>query len=89
MNADVVLELLKQTLSIALMIAGPLLLLTLVVGVGINIFQAVTSVQEMTLSFVPKVVTICLALVIGGPWMLQELTKFTVAMISRIPDFVK
>jgi flagellar biosynthetic protein FliQ len=89
MNSDVVLELLKMTLSQALMLAGPILLLTLVVGVAINIFQAVTSVQEMTLSFVPKVVIISIALVVSGPWMLHEITDFTVTLITRLPDFAK
>jgi len=89
MNSDVVLELLKMTLTQALILAGPILLLTLVVGVAINIFQAVTSVQEMTLSFVPKVVIISIALVISGPWMLQQITTFTVTLITRLPDFAK
>jgi flagellar biosynthetic protein FliQ len=89
MNSDVVLELLKMTLTQAFMLAGPILLLTLVVGVAINIFQAVTSVQEMTLSFVPKVVIISIALVVSGPWMLQQITTFTIGLISRLPEFAK
>ena len=89
MNPDVVLELLKQTLFQAFLLAGPILLLTLVVGVLISIFQTVTSIQEMTLSFVPKVVVISLALILAGPWMLQQLTFFTVGLIQRLPDFAR
>jgi flagellar biosynthesis protein FliQ len=89
MNPDVVLELFKQTLTQALILAGPILILTLVVGVLISIFQTVTSVQEMTLSFVPKLAVISLALVIGGPWMLQQITIFTVQLIQRLPDFAR
>ena len=89
MNPDVVLELLKETLFHAFLMAGPILMLTLVVGVGISIFQTVTSVQEMTLSFVPKVVVISLALILGGPWMLQEMTVFTTGLIQRLPDFAR
>lgn len=89
MNSDVVLELLKITLSQALMLAGPILTLTLIVGVGINILQAVTSVQEMTLSFVPKLIIISITVVITGPWMLQQMTTFTTNLITRLPDFAK
>lgn len=89
MNPDVVLELLKETLFQAFLLAGPLLLLTLVVGVLISIFQTVTSVQEMTLSFVPKVVVVSLALILGGPWMLHQITFFTTGIIQRLPDFAR
>jgi len=89
MNVDIVLELLKQTLAEALMLSGPILLLTLVVGLLISIFQTVTSVQEMTLTFVPKVVIISLALVLAGPWMLHRITLFTVTLIQRLPDFAR
>ena len=89
MNIDVVQELLKQSLMMALMLAGPLLLLTLIVGVLISIFQTITSVQEMTLSYMPKVIVICMALLIGGPWMLQQITMFTIGLIQRLPDFAR
>lgn len=89
MNLDVVHELLKQTLIMALMLAGPLLLITLVVGVLISIFQTITSIQEMTLSFMPKVLLVSAALMIGGPWMLQKITLFTAGLIQRLPDLAR
>jgi flagellar biosynthesis protein FliQ len=89
MNADVVLELFKQTLTHALILAGPILILTLIVGVMISIFQTVTSVQEMTLSFVPKVVVITITLVVAGHWMLQRITFFTMEMFQRLPEFAR
>jgi len=89
MSTDLVLELMKETLMVALMLAGPILLLTLIVGVAVNIFQTVTSVQEMTLSFVPKLVIISLALVLAGPWMLNQITLFTIALIQRLPDYAR
>ncbi|MBI4023659.1 MAG: flagellar biosynthesis protein FliQ [Verrucomicrobia bacterium] len=89
MNPDVVLELLKETLTVTFTIAGPILLLTLVVGITVSIFQTVTSVQEMTLSFVPKLIVISLALILVGPWMLHQLTFFTVGLIQRLPDFAR
>ncbi|MDD2709684.1 MAG: flagellar biosynthetic protein FliQ [Verrucomicrobiae bacterium] len=89
MNVDVALQLLKETITQAFMLGGPILLLTLVVGVAISIMQTVTSVQEMTLTFVPKAVIISIALVLGGPWMLHQVTYFTVGIIQRLPDFAK
>jgi flagellar biosynthesis protein FliQ len=89
MNADVVLELFKQTLTNALILAGPILILTLIVGVIISIFQTVTSVQEMTLSFVPKVAVITVTLVVAGHWMLQRITFFTMEMFQRLPEFAR
>lgn len=89
MNLDLVQELLKQTLLLAFMLAGPILTLTLVVGVAVSIFQTVTSVQEMTLSFMPKVLLVGSALIVTGPWMLQQITVFTIGMIQRLPDFAR
>ena len=89
MNHDVVLDLLKQTIFQALILAVPLLSITLVVGVLVSIFQTVTSVQEMTLSFVPKVLAVSAALVLGGPWMLHQLSLFAAGMLQRLPDFAR
>jgi len=89
MNVDLVQELLKQTLMMAIMLAGPILLLTLLVGVAVSIFQTVTSIQEMTLSFMPKVLIISGALVVAGPWMLHQITIFTVGLIQRLPDLAR
>jgi flagellar biosynthetic protein FliQ len=89
MSPDVVQDLLKQTMFLTLMLAGPILLLTLVVGVVVSIFQTVTSIQEMTLSFLPKVLVICAAMVLGGPWMLHQITSFTVGLVERLPDLAR
>ncbi len=89
MNVDVVQELLKQTLMMAFMLAGPILVLTLIVGVAVSIFQTVTSIQEMTLSFMPKVLIISGALLVGGPWMLHQITVFLVDLMHRLPDIAK
>ena len=89
MNVDLVQELLKQTLVMAFTLAGPILGLTLLVGVAVSIFQTVTSIQEMTLSFMPKVLIISTALLVGGPWMLHQITVFTVGLIQRLPDLAK
>ena len=69
----------------ALMIAAPLLLVGLLVGLIISIFQATTSIQEQTLTFVPKIAAILGALILFGPWIVVSMVQFTVRLFARIP----
>lgn len=89
MNPDIALQLMKETLVQAFILGGPILGLTLIVGVLVSIVQTVTSIQEMTLTFVPKVIVIAVALVVAGPWMLHQATFFTMGLLQRLPDFAK
>jgi flagellar biosynthetic protein FliQ len=70
----------------ALMIAAPLLLVGLLVGLIISIFQATTSIQEQTLTFVPKIAAILGALILFGPWIVASMVQFTVRLFGRIPE---
>jgi flagellar biosynthesis protein FliQ len=88
MDQDVVVSLATQAMSLALKISLPLLGVGLIVGVLISIVQAVTSIQEQTLSFIPKVLAMAAVLVIGGPWMLNQLLSYTSELWSSIPDMV-
>jgi flagellar biosynthesis protein FliQ len=88
MDTDVVISLATQAMSLALKISIPLLGVGLVVGVLISIIQAVTSIQEQTLSFIPKVLAMAVVLVVGGPWMLNQLLSYTTELWSSIPDMV-
>jgi flagellar biosynthetic protein FliQ len=88
MNQDVVVSLATQAMSLALKISLPLLGVGLIVGVLISIIQAVTSIQEQTLSFIPKVLAMAIVLVIGGPWMLNQLLSYTNELWSSIPNMV-
>lgn len=67
------------------MLAGPLLLAGLIVGLMVSVFQAVTSIQEMTLTFIPKMVIVGVALLILFPWMLELMTEYTTRIITEIP----
>ena len=69
-----------------LMLAAPVLLIGMAVGLVVSIFQATTSIQEQTLTFVPKITAILLSLVFFGPWMLSSLTQFTLRLFARIPE---
>jgi flagellar biosynthetic protein FliQ len=75
-------ELVRETLIIALKIAAPILLAGVVVGLVISIFQAITSIQEQTLTFVPKIVAMLLVVVILIPWIATRLMEFTIAMCT-------
>jgi flagellar biosynthetic protein FliQ len=88
MDTDTVVTLSTQAMSLALKISLPLLGVGLIVGVLISIIQAVTSIQEQTLSFIPKVLAMAAVLVIGGPWMLNQLLTYTSELWMSIPDMV-
>jgi len=88
MDTDVVISLATQAMSLALKISIPLLGVGLIVGVLISIIQAVTSIQEQTLSFIPKVLAMAVVLVVGGPWMLNQLLAYTTELWSSIPNMV-
>ena len=88
MDTDVVISLATQAMSLALKISIPLLGVGLVVGVLISIIQAVTSIQEQTLSFIPKILVIGAVLAIGGPWMLDQMLTYTTNLYTNIPNLV-
>jgi flagellar biosynthesis protein FliQ len=88
MNQDTVVNLATQAMSLALKIAGPLLLVALVVGLLISVFQAVTQIQEQSLSLIPKIAAVGVVIVLLGPWMLGQLVSYTTALYSSIPTMV-
>jgi flagellar biosynthesis protein FliQ len=87
-NQDVVLELAMQALTLAFKVAMPLLLAGLVVGLVVSVFQAVTQIQEMTLSFIPKIVASAAVLAVAGPWMLAQMVAYMTALWGGIPQLV-
>jgi flagellar biosynthetic protein FliQ len=82
MGIDEALELGRETLMLGLMVVGPMLVVGLIVGVTISLLQAVTQIQDQTLSFVPKIIAMALALAAFLPWMVTRLTEFTARMLS-------
>lgn len=70
-------------------LSAPVLLISMGVGLIVAILQATTSIQEQTLTFVPKIAAILLSLIFFGPWMFSRLTEFTIALFERIPDMVR
>ena len=88
MDNSFVLEVTNQAVKITLMLAAPMLIGALVVGIMVSLFQAVTQINEQTLSFIPKVVVIAVLLVIGSPWMMETITSFTHDLYANIPAVV-
>jgi len=80
-----VLQLGRNALEMTLMLAGPVLVFGLVAGLATSIFQALTQIHDMTLTFIPKIAATILALALFGPWMLQKLINYTSALIESIP----
>jgi flagellar biosynthetic protein FliQ len=88
MNQDTVVNLASQAMSLALKVGAPLLLAALVVGVIVSVFQAVTQIQEQSLSLIPKIAAVAVVLVVLGPWMLGQLVSYTTALYTAIPTMV-
>lgn len=86
MNDAEVLNIVSGALMVATKLAAPLLVTALVIGVVVGLLQAVTQIQEMTLTFVPKLVGMALVVLIGGSWMLRELVNWVSALWSAIPS---
>lgn len=89
MTPEMVLQLGRNALEIALVLAGPVLLFGLVAGLLVAVFQALTQINEMTLVFIPKIAATVLALALFGPWMLQKLIGYTVALFEAIPGVTR
>ena len=88
MTTDTVIELTMIAIQLAMKIALPILLVGLAVGLIISVFQAITQIQEQTLSFIPKIVATVAVLVVGGPWMLDQLIQYTSELWLSIPQLV-
>lgn len=88
MTIDAVTDMTSQTLFLILKVSLPLLLISLVVGLVISIFQTVTSIQEQTLTFVPKIISIFIGIVLLGGWMLQNMTDFATELWSSFSVYI-
>jgi flagellar biosynthesis protein FliQ len=88
MTPQMVISIGREALMVTLMVAAPMLIMGLIVGLVISIFQAVTQINEMTLTIVPKILAVGLALLIFLPWMINMMTDFTRHMFALIPTLV-
>ena len=88
MDSDVVISLATQALSVTVKIALPLLLAGLTVGLVVSVIQAITQIQEQTLTFIPKILATVAVLLIGGPWMLNQLLTYAQQLWLSIPQMI-
>ena len=88
MNQDVVINVGMQAMQLAFKISMPLLLVGLVIGLLVSVFQAVTQIQEQTLTFIPKILATIVVMVVGGPWMLDQLLSYTRDLWTSIPQLI-
>jgi flagellar biosynthetic protein FliQ len=89
MSQELVMGLATESIRVLLLVAAPLLIAGLVVGVLISIFQTATSIQDQTLTFIPKIVTVLIVLLISLPWMMQIMTDFTARLFSQLHLYVR
>jgi len=89
MTQEMILKLAKDALEITLMVSGPMLIVSLVVGILVSIAQVVTSIQDMTLSFVPRVIAVFLTFLFVLPWMLGTLLAFTGQLYGHLERFAR
>ncbi|WP_048308172.1 flagellar biosynthesis protein FliQ [Halomonas sp. PR-M31] len=85
MTPEMVMSTAYQGMKVTLFLAGPLLLTALFIGLLVSLFQAATQINEMTLSFIPKILGVFGALVLTGPWLIQLITHFTIDLFRNIP----
>ncbi|MCQ1527985.1 flagellar biosynthesis protein FliQ [Lutispora saccharofermentans] len=89
MEQSIVMDVAQRAITVAIMISAPILGLGLIVGLLISIIQATTQIQEPTLSFIPKLITIFITLIIFGPWMGNMITEFTISLFENIHTFIR
>lgn len=88
MNADTIIDLSQQALYVIVMLAAPMLISALLIGLFIGMFQAATQINEMTLSFIPKLLILVIAIMVAGPWMLRLLVDYTQRLYLSIPGLI-
>lgn len=89
MEPDTVINLVQEALKVTLLLSAPMLISSLVIGILVAIFQAVTQINEVTLTFIPKILIIAISIVVTAPWLIQVITQFTTALYEQIPMYIK
>ena len=88
MTQETVIYLAREALSVVLLVAAPMLGFGMLVGVIVSILHATTQIQQQTLTFVPKITSVMIAIIVFGPWMLTVVTQFTRNLFSELPKFI-
>lgn len=89
MTEDIILNLGQEALKTTGLVAGPILVTTLIVGLIVSVFQALTQINEATLTFIPKILVVALVLILAGPWMVDVMTNYSVNLFESIASLVR
>lgn len=89
MTDELVVYLGQETLKTAAMISAPILVSALVIGLVISILQAITQINEATLTFIPKIIVVAVVIVVAGPWMLDVMSRFTINLLENFSEYVR
>lgn len=89
MTPETITSLMSEAIKLTLLVGAPMLLIGLCIGLMISVFSAVTQIQEMTLTFVPKIIAVFLALLFSLPWIMEKLTTYTINLYSSIPMLIR
>ena len=89
MTPEFVVSFAQEAIRVTILVSLPVLMMGLVVGLLVSIFQAVTQINEMTLTFVPKILVVFMGLLFLAPWMLEHMMTFTIAVIEQIPAYIR
>jgi len=89
MTDSTVLDIMQKSLTLIVTISAPVLGLGLAVGLVISVFQAATQIHEMSLTFIPKIIAVAVAIAAFGPWMLHQIVNYTIRLFENIPTLVK
>jgi len=89
MTPEVIVNIGQQALQIMLLVASPMLLSALLTGLLVSIFQAATSINEQTLTFIPKLIVMFIVMILAGPWMLGVMTDYMTRLFSSIPELIR
>ncbi|MDR1083607.1 MAG: flagellar biosynthesis protein FliQ [Deltaproteobacteria bacterium] len=89
MTTEFIIDFGRRAMELILTLSLPMLLVGLVIGLMVSVFQATTQIQEMTLQFIPKIVCISLVLVLAGPWLLEKLSEYTENILLHFPEWIR
>jgi flagellar biosynthetic protein FliQ len=89
MNEELIMKLAQDALKVTAMLSAPILISTLVIGLLVSIFQALTQINESTLTFIPKMIVVAVVIVLAGPWMLDVMSHYTIDLFENIATMVR
>lgn len=89
MNEELIIHLGQETLKTAALLASPILISTLVIGLIVSFLQAITQINEATLTFIPKIFVVAIVILLAGTWMMDVMSKFTVGLLENLTDYIR